>query len=75
MCEEGWSGRKVWEARGRIETLVGAYFGHWYLSISSLPRLLTTVGVWETCLQHVSGVCSYLYIVLPRPAYALRVIN
>jgi len=50
-------------ARGRIETLAGAYFGHWYLSynvISSFPRLLTTVGVWEAHLQHVLGVCSYL---------------
>jgi len=63
MCKEGWSGYKVWGARGRIETLAGAYFGHWYLSfsvISSLPRLLTTVGVWEAHLQHVLGMCSYL---------------
>ena len=61
MCKEGWSGCKVWEARERIETLAGAYFGHWYLSfIISLPRLLTTVGVWEAHLQHVLGVCSYL---------------
>jgi len=40
----------------------GAYFGHWYLSfsvISSLPRLLTVVGVWEAHLQHVLGVFSY----------------
>ena len=61
MCKEGWSGCKVWGARGKIETLVEAYFGHWYLSlISSLPRLLTTVGVWEAHSQHVLGVCSYL---------------
>jgi len=43
--------------------LAGAYFGHWYLSfsvISSLPRLLTTVGVWGAHLQHVPRVCSYL---------------
>ena len=49
MCEEGWSGHKVWGARRRIETLARAYLGHWYLSFSinffSLPRLLTTVGV------------------------------
>jgi len=43
--------------------LARAYFGHWYLSfsvISSLSRLLTTVGVWEAHFQHVLGVCSYL---------------
>jgi len=34
MCEEGWSGYKVWGARKRIEMLAGAYFGHWYLSFS-----------------------------------------
>jgi len=46
MCGEGWSSHTVWGAKGRIETLAGAYFGYWYQSfsvISSLPRLLTTV--------------------------------
>jgi len=63
MCKEGWSSHKVWGTRGRIEMLAGAYFGHWYLLfsvISSLPRLLTIVGVSEAHLQYVLRVCSYL---------------
>ena len=63
MYEKGWSSCKVWGARERIEILAGAYFGHWYLLfsvISSLPRLLTIVGVSEAHLQYVLRVCSYL---------------
>jgi len=70
MCEEGWSGCKVQGARGRIETLAGAYFRHWYQSFSVQFLLYLDyrlqLGFWRHTQNMCWGCVATLYIVLPH---------